>query len=101
MFQNELLRKWLCSQSAAHITMTFDQIEEILGRSLPHSARMRARWWQNEKPFGSHNTQCKAWVDAGFYAKNLDLSKETVDFVRYSQIGESRTKPISQLDDRV
>jgi hypothetical protein len=78
MGKYEPLYKWLRATPERRISATFDQIEDILGVALPRTARKETAWWANEK---GRPIQCKAWLDAGFRAENLSLSKETVDFV--------------------
>jgi hypothetical protein len=73
--------KWLHAQSAGDIwsfSTTFKQIEAILGFGLPNSARTTPQWWEND---GAH-AQCVAWIDAGFETRNLNLARESVEFVR-------------------
>ena len=60
--------------------MTFDEVEKILGFSLPHPARRRNKWWENQKGKRSKRTQCKAWLDSGFHTENVSIPKKTVDF---------------------
>jgi hypothetical protein len=40
--------KLLRSKSANNVSVTFDQIEAILGFKLPDPARERPQWWANE-----------------------------------------------------
>ena len=61
--------------------MTFGELENILGFSLPSTARQKNQWWENEKITRSRKVQCKAWLDAGFHTENVSTSNETVDFV--------------------
>lgn len=45
------------------ITLTFKQIEEIIGFELPESATKHAEaWWSNNKD----HSQAVAWLDAGY-----------------------------------
>ena len=55
----------------------FDQIERILGFSLPQSARKYNEWWANQD-----RGQCRSWVDAGWITGDLNLTKEAVVFQR-------------------
>ena len=75
------LYKWLSSTSGRKVSATFDQIEAVLGFTLPRTARARPQWWANEAGNTRH-VQCRAWLDAGFQTANLDLSRKTVEFVR-------------------
>ena len=52
------------------IRLTFDQIEAIIGASLPHSARASRAWWAN-----SATPQGQAWLDAGWLVDAVDLEE--------------------------
>ena len=75
------LYKWLRPNSANNISVTFDQIEAILEFKLPDTARARPQWWANEVGDTRH-VQCRAWMDAGFQTRNLNLAKESVEFAK-------------------
>ena len=59
------------------VTMTFTQIEELMGSSLPGSARARAGWWSNRSQGA---VQAAAWMGAGYHVAAVDLTAETVQF---------------------
>ncbi|NMF86604.1 helix-turn-helix transcriptional regulator [Nodosilinea sp. P-1105] len=65
-----------CGQ--AETTLTFAEIEAMLGRSLPQSARDRKNWWSNRETPGA--LQSGAWVGASYHVKSVDLDQETVTF---------------------
>lgn len=79
MSQYEALRRLLDADPSPNVTMTFQQIEDLLGRRLPPSARgvHSRQWWANSD---SH-TQAKAWLMAGRKAK-LAPRDQAVAFVR-------------------
>lgn len=52
------------------ITLTFDEIEAILGASLPPSARVSRAWWAN-----STTPQGQAWLDAGWLVDAVDIEQ--------------------------
>ncbi len=60
------------------LSMTFSEIEKVIGGSLPPSARRREEWWSNS-PNG--HSQARAWMRASYRASQVDLANETVDFV--------------------
>jgi hypothetical protein len=86
MSQYDPLYKWLRASSGRRIATTFEKIESILAFKLPYTARARPQWWANEQG-NSRHVQCRAWLDAGFHTENLNLAKQTVDFV----LGLSKT----------
>jgi len=59
---------------------TFSEIEEILKRPLPISAREYQAWWANEK--STRHPQKIAWSNAGWGTENLNITSETITFVR-------------------
>lgn len=78
------LYKWLSAKSDSgffSVFATFQEIEKVLGFKLPATARRKSQWWGNEVGDTCH-VQCKVWLDADFETRNLDLSNETVEFVK-------------------
>jgi hypothetical protein len=68
---------------------SFEDIEEILGRKLPRSARQYAAWWSN----GRSESHAMAWLRAGWRTSDLNLTGETVRFQRagHSTLEVART----------
>jgi hypothetical protein len=58
----------------------FSEIERILSRKLPDSAYDYRPWWGNQKK-GNHS-QAKAWREAGWETRDVDLERKTVRFER-------------------
>lgn len=57
------LKNYLARSQAPLITLTFAQIEEIIGFELPESATKHAEaWWSNNRD----HSQAVAWLDAGY-----------------------------------
>jgi hypothetical protein len=76
------LDEWFRKQpaSAEKIEMTFDEVEAILGTSLPKSATKLTTWWTNVQPqIQSHRT---AWLNNGWMVEEFDLRARRVKFVR-------------------
>ena len=62
----------------AVITMTFSEIESIIGKKLPASAHEHREWWANHE----NNSQC-FWIRVGYRTDNLsksDLKKQIIVF---------------------
>jgi hypothetical protein len=78
------LAEWLSNQTENTIVLTFQQVEEIIGYSLPDSARAFRAWWANDQV--SH-TQSVAWLGAGWRVEAVDLGQEWVRFARQSGTG--------------
>ena len=71
------LEQFLQSSDQGFISMTFSELEQILGDTLPKSAYIYDAWWGN----GWH-LQARAWLDAGYKAEQVHLEKQTVCFRR-------------------
>jgi hypothetical protein len=63
------------------LTLTFAQIESILGSKLPASAHRHRPWWANEYSPTAH-TQAKSWLSAGWEVDTVDQAREWVRFRR-------------------
>ena len=63
-----------------NVSMTFSEIERILGDPLPASARKYRPWWGNEK--AERRSQARAWMDAGWEVDHVDINSEQVTFKR-------------------
>lgn len=77
----------------------FAEIERIIRRSLPSSAYEYRPWWANQR--GGNHSQSKAWQEAGWETREVDLTHRTVRFERTRKIaGESpaKTKEASAMD---
>ena len=64
----------LSEAQAKTISMTFQELEHLLGRSLPRSARVHRAWWSG--------TESKKWKAEGLSLSALDQQKEKVTFGR-------------------
>jgi hypothetical protein len=62
------------------VMLSLAQIERILGRPLPASARRHRAWWSNERS-GTH-THARAWMDNGWRVDAVDFPSGTVRFRR-------------------
>jgi hypothetical protein len=71
------LTEYLKGLSDPDIQLTFTQIEEILGFTLPVSANQYQAWWSNNP-----RSQSLGWLEAGWRTANLDLAEERVTFIR-------------------
>jgi hypothetical protein len=66
---------------------SFEDIESVLGFSLPRSAYSYAAWWSNQQ--GEGHTQSLAWKSAGWRTGELDLGKKSIVFSRQAHSGKS------------
>jgi hypothetical protein len=70
------------------VTLSFSQIETVIGDKLPPSSNQR-QWWENPEDY-KDRSQAKAWLDAGFKVSNVDLSNEWVEFSRNNIVKKSK-----------
>jgi hypothetical protein len=77
----ELLHKYLRDRYANRVVLTFGELEDVLGFSLPDPARVHLAWWDGGD-FGSPpSTQSFAWRLAGRTA-TVNLPARSVVFER-------------------
>src|SRR5687767_2595173 len=88
----EVLTQHLRRINAGDITLSFGEIETILGNQLPASARRHAAWWSNS----ARNSYSRIWLGAGFRA-HASLSGERVRFHRGDPV---KATPRSRWDVR-
>lgn len=67
-------------KSQKEVRLSFEQIEAILKFKLPSSAYEDERWWMREKE-GNH-VNLRAWTNAGWRIKNVDVNKKLARLVR-------------------
>jgi hypothetical protein len=68
---------------------SFAEVEEVLGASLPKSARERESWWTQE-PEAVHG---RSWGEAGWTVARVDLTAERVTFAREGAEAAEPTTP--------
>lgn len=61
--------------------VSFEELESILGFSLPPSARLHRQWWSNRRR-GCQRNHIVAWNAAGWMTKDVNVENETLTFVR-------------------
>jgi hypothetical protein len=76
-----LLYKYLRDRFADRLVLTFGQIEDLLGFSLPASARVESDWWSTPDTVADRSKQSDAWTLARRTA-HVNLSAQCVTFER-------------------
>lgn len=76
------LRKFLAAERQPEVHLGFRDVERLLGRELPKTAKINPAWWSNNP---NRHTQALAWLEAGFLVESLDLAEQRVSFVRKSR----------------
>lgn len=69
----------LKASAESRVAMGFAEIEHLLGFPLPRSARSHRPWWANSD---HGHVQSRAWLDAGFESREVNLAAERLEFVR-------------------
>lgn len=82
------LHDYLASLDVAKVRTSFLDIEKIIGRDLPPSARKYPAWWANNVQSGSR--QSAAWLCAGWRTEDLRQNAEEVSFVRMDELASPR-----------
>jgi hypothetical protein len=78
MSKYDALGTFLKGQKAAHVPMTFREIERVTGAKLPNS-KQYAAWWSNNT---FNNVMTKIWLEAGFRTEQIDIKAERLVFRR-------------------
>lgn len=68
---------YLRERGQDEVTLTFAQIEKILGKPLPEGALIERGWWSNRR---RSSPQARAWLDAGYKVMTVDLQRRQVVF---------------------
>ncbi len=63
--------------SIDHLEMSVEEIEELIGESLPTNARYPS-WWRND----DRKMHARAWLTAGWIVEGMNKSAEVVVFTR-------------------
>ena len=86
MSKYEPLTDYLRTHRGDACSLSFPDIERIIGCSLPASAREHRSWWGNDRT----HTQARAWMQAGFGA---ELTSRRVERVVFRRVGSQSISP--------
>jgi hypothetical protein len=78
-FSRYLLRR---AKYTSHVTLSFAEIEGIIGDNLPFGALRTKGWWTNTL----HTSQGQAWLNVGWKVQEVDLDKRTVTLARVADV---------------
>ncbi|MFQ6087038.1 MAG: hypothetical protein ACE5OV_03350 [Candidatus Bathyarchaeia archaeon] len=70
----------------SRVTLSFAEVEGIIGDNLPFGALRTKGWWTNT----SRTSQGQAWLNVGWKVQEVDLDKRTVTLAR---VADAETKP--------
>lgn len=60
--------------------LTFEDIEQIIGKELPQSAVKHRSFWANDNQ--DHHSHARAWMKAGYRVSYVDREQKVVRFER-------------------
>lgn len=85
------LYTYLRDRYANRVTLTFGEIEDLLGFQLPEPARMQVEWWTPAEPTTPRSPQSDSWILASRTA-TVNLKAQVVLFERESALDTNRRK---------
>ncbi len=89
MSKYDPLGHFLRKRSSNETPMTFEEIEKVIGVSLPPAAERHPAWWSNNP---SNNVMTKVWLEAGYRSERVDLGGRKLVF-RRSRLRSNSTRP--------
>src|SRR6185436_4093498 len=78
MTKYERLGTFLRNKGGELVSMTFAEIERVVGTKLPKSQKHQA-WWSNST---SNNVMTQVWLDAGYRTEQVDVTGRKLVFRR-------------------
>ena len=73
------LAVYLAAQPGDTVTLTFAEVEAVIGAPLPPSADVYHSWWSSTL---SYRPQVRAWRGVGWRVQHVALRTHTVTFAR-------------------
>lgn len=92
MSKYDLLGRYLKTQHATEVVMTFSEIERVVGTKLPPSAYRHRPWWSNN---ARNSVMTKVWLNAGYEASRVDMEGQKLVFKRVAP----ETKGVGGMSD--
>ena len=71
------LGRYLHETGRDTVTISFAEIERILGTALPASARTHRAWWSNN---AENNVATREWLGAGYQTQQVDIKRGRLVF---------------------
>jgi len=79
------LGQYLFTSGSRTISLSFDQVGELVRGGLPWSAYQYQAWWANEREPRTH-VHKQAWMAAGYVVDVIDLNTQRVRFRKVRSI---------------
>ena len=88
------LEEFLATQEESTVLLTYGQMEELLGFSLPNSAYKHRAWWSNGKKGGS-----KFWLRVGWLVDTVLLNEKVTFRKSLERYDDSSVNMDGDADD--
>lgn len=76
----EPLKSHLARRNGRAEMLTFEDIEQIIGRALPKSAEKHRAFWANDNQ--DYHSHARSWMGAGYRVAFVDRAQKVVRFER-------------------
>jgi len=90
MSKYDALGHYLRRRNLDKISMTFAEVEKVIGAKLPRSAFVHRPWWSNS---ATNSVLTKVWLDAGYRSARVDMAGRRLTFERYQPQREFAEEP--------
>lgn len=87
MSKYEPLRTYLKERGTESVSMTFGEIERVVGFRLPESQKYPA-WWSNNP---TNNVMTNEWLAAGYKTEQVDIERRRLVFRRTTPLPPKST----------
>ena len=90
------LEAYLRESGQEMTSMTFGDIEQVIGADLPPSAFKHRPWWSNNP---SNSVITNSWLKAGYKTENVDMAGKKLVFVKTAQYPPAPEATVGVLED--
>lgn len=84
MFKYDPLKQHLERRRGRPEMLSFDEIEDIIGKTLPPSAHRPSSFWAND--YAGHHSHAQSWMSAGYRVAYVSRDQGIVRFERADRI---------------
>lgn len=92
------LATYLSKSGRETLSMSFAEIERIIGADLPPSAFKHRPWWSNNP---SNSVITYAWLEAGYLTEQVDMAGQTLVFRKSPQDASATEAGNADAQDEV
>ncbi len=91
------LGEHLLQNEKDQLTMSFSDVEKVLGFPLPKSARKFRTWWANDS---THSHAVNGWLKYGWQVNEINLKEGYVLFRRVAKLRLHESVPVTEIPDK-